>query len=170
MTRVVIIGNAGGGKSTISRVLSTDTGLPCFAIDRIQWQPGWVRTPDQEYDRAHDELISGERWIIDGFGSWESVNRRFEACDTIIYVDLPIWLHYWWATKRQIRAIFAGRPDGPEGCPMLPVTLRLYKMMWWLHREMRPKLLEAIDRYASEKRVIHIRSPKQLAAFARNPA
>ncbi len=169
MTRVAVIGNAGGGKSTICRKLSAKTGLPCFAIDKIMWKPGWERVSDQEFDHEHQRLIEKQRWIIDGFGSWESVERRFHACDTIIYVDHPIWQHYWWATKRQFMSIFVGRPDGPEGCPMLPVTFKLFKMMWWIHREMRPKMLESIAAYSSSKRIIHIRSPKQLATFAANP-
>ncbi len=169
MTRVVVIGNAGGGKSTMCRALSAKTGLPYFAIDKIMWKPGWVRTPDSEYNKSHDALIGSERWIIDGFGSWESVKRRLDACDTIILVDHPIWLHFWWATKRQVKAIFADRPDGPEGCPMLPVTFRLLKMMWWLHREMRPKLFAAVAAHRSSKRIIYIGSPKQLAEFAANP-
>lgn len=165
MTRVVVIGNAGGGKSTMCRALRAQTGLPCFAIDRIQWKPGWVRTPQAEFDRAHAALIGRDRWIIDGVGPWEAIERRFDACDTIIFVDHPVWRHFWWAAKRQVKAAFVGRPDGPEGCPMLPVTFRLFSMMLWLHRELRPRLLEAITARGSSKRIIHIRSPRQMASF-----
>lgn len=52
---------------------------------------------------------------------------------------------------------------------MFPVTIRVYRMMWWLHWEMRPKLIEAIEARRGTARIIHIRSPKQLAAFAANP-
>jgi hypothetical protein len=52
---------------------------------------------------------------------------------------------------------------------MFPVTIRLFKMMWWLHREMRPKLIAAIDARRESTRIIYIRSPKQLAEFAANP-
>jgi adenylate kinase family enzyme len=169
MTRVMVIGNAGGGKSTMCRALCSAHSLPCFAIDRIQWRPAWVPTPEPEYTKAHEELLSQERWLIDGYGSWASVERRLEEADTIIFVDHPIWVHFWWATKRQVRSVLFGRPDGPEGCPMLPVTFRLYRMMWWLHREMRPRLLAAIQAQGDRARVIHIRSPRELAAFVSNP-
>ena len=166
MTRVAIIGNAGGGKSTVCKALSAKLGLPHHSIDQIQWMPGWVPTPPDEYDRRHDNLVARDRWIIDGFGSWESVERRFDAADTIIFVDHPLWVHYWWATKRQIRSIFGGRPDGPEGCPMLPVTFRLYRMMWRIHKDLRPKLLNALLKYGNTRRIIHIRSREELEAFA----
>lgn len=169
MTRVMVIGNAGGGKSTMCREVCAAHGLPYFAIDRIQWQPNWVPTPEPDYEEAHDNLLSKERWLIDGYGSWPSVERRLAAADTIIFVDHPIWVHFFWATKRQIKSLFFGRPDGPEGCPMFPVTLRLYKMMWWLHREMRPKLFEAIEAQRERARIIHIRSPQELAEFISAP-
>ena len=145
--------------------------MPCpyFAIDKIQWRPNWVPTPEPEFTNAHEALLAQGRWLIDGYGSWRSVERRIAAADTIIFVDHPIWIHYWWASKRQVKALFSGRPDGPEGCPMFPVTIRLYKMMWALHRQWRPKLIAAIEARRETARVIHIRSPRQLEAFAANP-
>lgn len=166
MTRVAVIGNAGGGKSTMCRALSAALGLPYHPIDKIQWQPGWVQTPESEFNAKHDVLLRTERWIIDGFGPWESVERRFDAADTIIFVDHPLWIHYWWATKRQLKSVIWGRPDGPDGCPMLPVTFRLYRMMWLLHRDSRPKLLNALAAHREGKTVIHIRSPRALIEFS----
>ena len=110
-------------------------------------------------------MLARQSWIIDGFGPWEEIEKRLDLADTIIFLDHPLWLHYWWATKRQIAAIFRARPDGPEGCPMLPVTFRLYRMMWWLHRDLRPKLLAAIEARRLGKRIFHIRSPRELSAF-----
>ena len=52
---------------------------------------------------------------------------------------------------------------------MFPVTIRLFRMMWWLHNQQRPKLIEAIEARRGEARIIHLRSPKQLAEFAANP-
>jgi len=167
MTRVAVIGNAGGGKSTLCRKLSRALDLPYHAVDKIQWQPGWTITPEEEFLSKHDRLLSGERWIIDGFGPWQAIEQRFRAADTIVFVDHPLWLHYWWAGKRQIKSIFVGRPDGPDGCPMWPVTFRLFRMMWALHREERPKLLDAIVRRSNDTSIFHLRSPKELRAFDR---
>lgn len=169
MTRAMIIGNAGGGKSTLCKAISATHGLPYFAIDRIQWQPGWVRVPEAEYMAAHEAMLARERWLIDGYGPWPSVLRRLSEADTVIFVDHAFRVHCWWALKRQVKALFWGRPDGPEGCPMVPVTFRLFRMMWWLHRTMRPKLIDAIEARRGRARIIHIRSPAELQAFAANP-
>lgn len=143
--------------------------LPYFVIDKIQWKPGWTQTPTEEYDEAHDSLISRDRWLVDGYGSWDSVLKRMDAADTIMVVDHSIWVHYWWATKRQVKSLFIGYPDGPLGCPMWPVTLRLYKMMWWLHKVERPMLLAEAESRSTDKRFIHIQSPSQLKRFIENP-
>ncbi len=169
MVRVMVIGNAAGGKSTMCRAICAAHDLPYHAIDQIQWQPGWVPVPGDTYLRAHDAILRQDRWLIDGFGSWDTVLTRLEACDTVIFVDHPIAVHFWWATKRQIKSLFAGRSDGPPGCPMWPVTIRLFRMMWGLHRETLPRLPRAIETHASSARLIHITSPARLNAFAQNP-
>ncbi|MEM1316532.1 MAG: hypothetical protein AAGI51_18385 [Pseudomonadota bacterium] len=84
-------------------------------------------------------------------------------------MDHPFRLHPGRATKRRIKSLFVGRPDGPEGCPMWRVTFRLYRMMWRLHRDLRPKLVEAIERHADRIRIVRIASPAELNASARNP-
>jgi adenylate kinase family enzyme len=165
MTRIAVIGNAGGGKSTLCRQLSAALQLPYFPVDKIQWKPGWKSVSASEFTIAHDKLLEHGAWIIDGFGPWAEVEKRFDAADTIIFVDLPLWVHYWWATKRQLASIFWGRPDGPDGCPMFPVTIRLYRMMWQIHRQARPRLVTAIEARRSTKRIFHLRSPRELAAF-----
>jgi len=170
MTRVMIIGNAAGGKSSICGKICATHELPYFAIDKIQWQPGWVPTPTADYNSTHDSLISKERWLVDGYGSWESVLKRMDAADTIIIVDHPIWVHFWWATKRQVKTLFVSRPDGPPGCPMWPVTIKLYKMMWSLHRIQRPLLLTEAQSRSKKKRIIHLQSPSELRKFVANPA
>ncbi|MGJ8527875.1 flagellar protein FlaR [Maritalea sp.] len=170
MTKVSVIGNAGGGKSTICQAIAKAHHLPFYSVDKLQWQPGWVPTPAQEFNAQHQEIISSERWLLDGYGPWATVVERLDAADTIVLIDHPIWVHYWWATKRQIKSIFVGRADGPDGCPMLPVTFKLFAMMWELHKEMRPKLISEIQKHASTKRIIHIRSPRELNAFAQSLA
>ena len=163
--RIAIIGNAGGGKSTVAKRLSEARGLPLHQLDKLQWNPGWVATPKTEFDRRHDELIASERWIMDGFASWESIDRRFEAADTIIFVDHPLWIHYWWAIKRQVMCVFRPRPDFVEGCPMLPMTWKLLKMICQIHRHARPKLVARINHYSKGRDVYHIRSPRELRRF-----
>ncbi len=165
MTRVAVVGNAGGGKSTMCRKLGAALKLPVYAIDKLQWRPGWVPTPLDEFRRQHEQLITQERWIIDGWGPFDTMGARFALADTIIVVDHALYVHYWWALKRQFKTIFRPRPDGPEGCPLLPMTWQLLKMMWRIQTDGRPELLRLVDSFRNQKRIIHIRSPRELHQF-----
>lgn len=124
--------------------------------------------PPDEFARHHDALLAQERWIIDGWGPWDTIEARFEQADTIIVVDLPLWIHYWWSIKRQAICLFRPRPDGPPGCPMLPMTWTLLKMIWHIHHVERLRLLDLVGSFRIRKRVIHIRAPHQLRHFIRN--
>lgn len=163
--RITVIGNAGGGKSTMAKLLGAAKGLPLYHLDALQWNPGWKLTPQEEFDRRHDELLRRERWIIDGFASWTSIQRRFEAADTLILVDHPLWVHYWWAIKRQFMCLFRPRPDFVEGCPMLPMTGKLLWMIWDIHWWRRPQPIDLVNSYRNDKWVYHIKSPRELGEF-----
>jgi len=166
MQRVSVIGNAGGGKSTLTRALAEKFGLPVLPVDMVQWRPGWRSVSEEEVSKALDASASGHRWIIDGWGPWPTIERRFAASDTIILVDHPVWIHFWWAAERQIAcARGEGRPDGPEGCDMLDVTPRLFKMIWDIDQSLMPRLRHLISTVESERTVHRITSPEALNAF-----
>jgi adenylate kinase family enzyme len=167
VTQIAVIGNAGGGKSTLCRQLGLAKGLPVYAVDKIQWKPGWVPAPAEEIEQKHGELLSEDRWIIDGWGGWDNIRARFDKADTIIFVDHPLWVHYWWALKRQFMCLFRPRPDGPADCPMLPMTWQLFKMIWAIHRNARPRLMELVENYRQNKKVFHLHSPRELRRFVR---
>ena len=166
LQRIAIIGNAGGGKSALARRLGTALDIPVHPFDDLQWQPRWRRAPEMEIQATHSSWLAEPRWIIDGWGSWDILKRRFESADTIILVDFPIVVHYWWAAKRHLKAVFKlnqGWP--PAGCSALPVTKDLIRLMWRIHKEMRPQLIALIQQFAAEKQVVWLKSARQLHEF-----
>jgi adenylate kinase family enzyme len=165
MVKVAVIGNAGGGKSTMARALATARHLPYHAVDKLQWRPGWTPVPEEEFTQAHEAILATERWIIDGWGPRAAIEKRLDQADTIIFVDHPLWVHFWWAAERQIACVTGERPDGPEGCPMLPMTRQLFEMIWHIHHEARPWLLAMIEMRRSTKSIMHIQSPEELDRF-----
>lgn len=168
MQRIAIIGNAGGGKSVLARKLGEGFDLPVYPFDDLQWQPGWEPTPAKRIQTAHSAWLVQPKWIIDGWGSWQILEVRFKAADTIIFVDFPIAIHYWWATKRQVKAALNRNSSWPPaGCAALPVTGRLFKLMWRIHTEMRPQLIELIDRYTNETLIVYLKSPREMRSFLR---
>ena len=161
-SKIAIIGNGGGGKSTLAKALASVKGLPVLEVDHIQFAPGWVRIDPLEVARICDEFSAKDRWIIDGFGPWESVTQRFERADTIIFVDFPLWIHYWWAAERQIAAEKGLVSDGPPGCDYKGKTREMFEILWHVNQNIRPRILYEIEKYRNVKNIVHLKSPEEM--------
>lgn len=165
MKRVAVFGNAGGGKSTLARKLAELTKLPLHALDMLQYRAGGVPVPVEEYRRAHDEVLQQEAWIIDGYGSRETAWQRFAAADTLIYVDLPLATHALWVTKRLVQGLWRTPEGWPEGSPIIRSSLSSYRVLWLCHRHLTPRYRELVQQAQPHKRVHHLRSRRDIAAF-----
>jgi adenylate kinase family enzyme len=163
--RVAVFGNTGGGKSTLARRLAELTRLPLYPLDLIQYRVGGGQVPDEEYLSAHAELLRKEEWIIDGYGSVASAWERFAVADTLVYIDLPLRTHYWWVTKRLIESLFVAPEGWPENSPMWRSTMNSYKVAWLCHRRLTPRYRQLVDEVAARKRVHHLKSAAEMAAF-----
>lgn len=166
MERTVVIGNAGGGKSTLARRLAVRRGLPHFEIDALLWRSGWQLTPSDIYEAEHSRLIGQARWIIDGLGRRESISARLSRATEIVVVDMPLWMHFWLAAERQI-AWSAGRLDHPPaGAAEMPPTEDLFRTIWEVDRDWMPDMRRMID--AEEirgKRVYRLTTVEELGRF-----
>jgi adenylate kinase family enzyme len=165
MRRVAVFGNAGGGKSTIARRLAELTGLPLYVIDLMQFRAGGIKVPQQEFLRAHADLLRRDEWIIDGFGSAALSWERFAAADTLVYVDLPVFVHYTWVTKRLVTGLFADPKGWPEGSPLWSSTLSSYRVIPLCHRNLTPKYRLLVAEQTASKRVHHLKSVAQIHSF-----
>ena len=165
MKRVAVFGNAGGGKSTLARRLAELTELPLYVLDMMQFNPGGVKVPQHEFLQAHADLLRRDEWIIDGFGNAALAWERFAVADTLIYVDLPLWIHYNWVTKRLIKGLFANPKGWPENSPLWSSTLSSYRVIPLCHRNLTPKYRQLVAETAASKRVHHLRSVAQIRSF-----
>lgn len=165
MKRVAVFGNTGAGKSTLARRLAERTGLPLHPLDLVQFRPGGDPVPHEEYLEAHTEILKRDEWIIDGFGDLKSAWERFAAADTLIHIDLPVATHYWWVTKRFLKAAFVAPEGWPENSPLWASTLNSYRVVRRCHRHLTPKYRQLLIDEAGKKAVHHLRSPAEIRAF-----
>lgn len=165
MKRIAVFGNAGGGKSALARRLAELTNLPLYVIDMMQFGAGGAKVPHDEFLRSHADLIRRDEWIIDGFGTVATAWDRFAAADTLIYVDLPLWVHYSRVTRRFIKGLFANPAGWPENSPLWSSTLSSYRVIPLCHRNLTPKYRKLVTEAAASKRVHHLRSGSQVGLF-----
>ncbi len=165
MKRAAVFGNAGGGKSTFARQLAEITRLPLYVLDKLQFREGGAAVPHDEYLELHRDLLARETWIIDGYGDDTTIWERLGAADTLIHIDLTLPVHYWRVTKRLIKGLFADPEGWPKDSPLWSSTMSSYKTIPLCHRYVTPRYRRLVTEMAASKRVAHLRSPREMAAF-----
>ena len=165
MQKVAVFGNAAGGKSTLARRMAELTRLPLYPLDIIQYRRGGGKVPHEDYLNAHADLLTRDRWIIDGFGCVPSAWERFVAADTLVYIDLPLFTHYRWVTKRLIKGLFVNPEGWPDKSPIWSSSLEGYRVVGLCHRDLTPRYRQLVADAASTKRVHHLRSPADIRSF-----
>lgn len=159
----MVIGSGGAGKSTLARELRSRLGLEVIHLDLHFWKPGWVETPREEWRRLVEDLVARPSWVMDGnYGS--TMDLRFQAADTIIFLDISRWLCLWRAVARMVRYRGKSRPDLPEGCPER-FDWPFPKWIWFFPMRERPVILDKIARVGDDRKVITLRSPLDVGGF-----
>lgn len=167
MSRIVILGNAGGGKSTLARKLSAKRDLPHIEIDRYLWQEGWVLTPPEVYALAHEQIISENSWVIDGLGRLESIPARIARSTEIILIDMPLWMHFWLAAERQMAWMSGELEHSPGGISAMPPTRELFRTIWDVDQTWMPSLRKLCAEAETEgKLLVQLRGVDELNAYA----
>jgi adenylate kinase family enzyme len=163
MKRILVIGSGGAGKSTLARRLADRTGLPLVHLDALFWRAGWRKTSKQEWTRTVEELVQRDAWVMDGnYGG--TLDRRLEAADTVIFLDLSRWTCLRRAVKRRIQFHGRSRPDVAKGCSE-QLTWEFLRWVWNYPKKHRPKLLTKLAELASDKNVVVLRSPAEVEGF-----
>jgi len=159
MNRVLVIGSAGSGKSTLSQKLSELLQLPIVHLDKYYWKPNWVPTPNEEWDQFILEVTNQEQWIMDGNYS-RTLDIRMERADTIIFLDMPRLLCIYRIIKRRIRYHGKTRPDLNDECPE-KLDWAFFKWVWNYKRRSRTKVMERLESVQAQKEIIIVRTRKQ---------
>ena len=116
MERILVIGCPGSGKTRLAKLLGEKLDLPVVHLDNLWWTDGWQNVSREEFDARLEEVLEGERWIIDGNFS-RTMPLRLQHCDTIVYLDYSRWQCLAGMTQRVIANYGKSRPDMGGNCP-----------------------------------------------------
>jgi len=164
MRRIVIVGPGGAGKSVLARRMGERLGLPVVHLDAHYWSAGWVESPREEWDRKIREMIAGERWILDGnYG--RTVDIRFAAADTIVFLDFPRRISLPRVVKRGVTYRGRTRPDLAEGCPEQLPRLEFLRYLWRYPRDSRPRIVAAMRGAGAHARHVVLHTPREVRRF-----
>lgn len=168
MKKILVIGSGGAGKSTLANRLGELRGIEVIHLDQFYWHPGWVETPKSEWLETVERLMLKDSWIMDGNYSG-SLERRLEACDTVIFLDIARSVCVWRLLKRAVVYRKKSRPDMAEGCAER-FNLDFVRWVWNYPSRTRPKVLVRLEENADRKRIVHLHSRSEVQKFLADSA
>lgn len=143
--KIIVLGNAGSGKTVFATRLSEILGLPLVHLDKEYWRPGWKETPREDWIEKHKKIISEDEWIIDGNYS-VLLKERFLQADAVMFLDISATQCYINLFKRKIQYSNTDRPDLPEDCPEFIRPDQL-KKVFYFSRSSRNRIQSYMVRY-----------------------
>jgi len=165
MKKIAVFGKPGGGKSTLSKNLSLTSGLKLYALDSIQYHQNGDKLDSKIFLDTHNEILTSQSWIIEGFGTVESFNNLLDSADTLVYIDLPYYVHYWWVTKRFLKGIFKTPEGWPKGCSVLKGTIQSYKVLKICPQFWNNDFMNELEKKSANKNLYVIKSVMELNEF-----
>ena len=158
--RIFITGNAGSGKTTLSKQVGNSVGIIPTCLDKIVWQPNWVQTPKSERSEKIATLINNDSWIIDGV-SYDVL----KAADVVVFLDYLRIICFMRIIKRNWKYLFTSRPELPPKCPEIKIIKRLIAIVWNFEKLVKPQILQHINENETKQIIYHITNKKELSAF-----
>lgn len=132
--KVYIVGSVASGKSTLARLISRKTGIPCTHLDEVVYKEdptdswGNTKRPVEERERLFQDVLSQESYIIEDAGR-ECFLEGMRKADLIILLEPPLLVR-----KKRILSRWIKQNLGIEKCIYKPQLKMLKAMFNWANQ------------------------------------
>lgn len=166
MKKIVILGCAGCGKSTLAKKLGSQLNIPVLHLDTIYWKANWKEEDSQIFLEKQLEMIKKDAWILDG-NYRDTLDIRLKDCDTVIYLDYPRRTAIYGIYKRYFEYRNKPRDTIAEGCPE-KIDKSFFQWVWNFRKNARPIILNKINEYKLEKEVLIFKRRRHLKKYLKS--
>ena len=161
MNRIIVVGPSGAGKSEFSRKLNKILNIPLFHLDNIFWNEDKTHISREDFDLKLNEILNKNSWIIDGDYS-RTYEIRFKSADTVFFLDYTKDVCLAGANSR----IGKKRDDLPWIEEEFDSEFKEWIINWFT--EIKPILMNLIDKYKNDKRIIIFNSREEANDYINN--
>jgi adenylate kinase family enzyme len=152
--RIVLLGCAGAGKSTLARRLGEQSGAAVICLDAI-WRPEWADDIGP-FRALMTKTHAGQAWISDGNFALATFDIRLPRADLIVWLDRPRLSCTWRAITRVFR---------PGEAHQRGDLIKALRFIWGFERINRPRIEAARLKHGAQVPVIHLRGDRDIEAF-----
>jgi adenylate kinase family enzyme len=155
MARIVILGCAGSGKTTLARQLGERTGAPVICLDAI-WQPHWDSKEVPAFRTLIEQAHAKDEWISDGNFAAATFDIRLPRATLVIWLERSKLFCAWHAITR----VFKHEAD--HGIGRLSTVLAF---IWQFDRVNRPRIEAMRISHGPDVPVRRLTSGRDIAEF-----
>ncbi len=153
--RIVLLGCAGAGKSTLGRRLADAIGAPFVCLDAI-WRPQWSNADAPAFRALMADAHAAQAWVSDGNFAQATFDLRLPRAEVIVWLDRPRWLCAWRAVRRVLGPGESHRPGD---------LIKVLRFIWGFERINRPRIEGLRQAIAPDVPVVSLRTDAQIADF-----
>ena len=162
MKKIMVIGCPGSGKSTFSRALHDQTGIPLYHLDMMYWNADKTTVEKSVFLERLSAVLGQDEWIVDGnYGA--TMELRMAACDTVIFLDYPPDVCLDGIRERR------GKPRSDMPWIETEEDAELMAFVKSYNEQQKPKVLALLEKYGDRIRMI-FESREQADAFLNGEA
>ncbi len=155
MMRVVILGCAGSGKTTLARRLGECAGAPVISLDAF-WQPHWDVKDVPGFRSLMEQAHAGDRWISEGNFAQATFDIRLPRATLVIWLECSRLLCMWRAITR------VGKPGESHGINKLGEVVAF---IWNFNRVNRPRIEALRELHGPRLPMCRLTGKRDIAAF-----
>lgn len=163
--RILVIGCSGGGKTTISVDLANRLGIEYQSIDRdVRWLPNWQQRDRETQKAILLELVSRDRWVMDGSGA-STFDIRLPRADLILWVRVRRSVALKGLTTRVLRNFRTVRPQMADGCPEKLPDLEFLSYIWNFEKKHAPIFINKINQHGPDVPLAILESRSEISSL-----
>ena len=163
MRRVAVFGTTGSGKSWLAERLAERAGLRVVELDALFWGRDWQPAPVDLFRHRVERETNEDGWIV-----------VWHPADTLVWLDLPLPVVMSRLLRRTVKRAVTreelwgtGNRETLSNAFLSRNSILLYALK--THGRNRERFAKECDALAGEKRVVRLRSQRDIERFVLSP-